>query len=48
MYFCSKIKVSLAKSLFGLVKKPSPFVYVGENRINEVGDILRSTSSKKH
>lgn len=47
MYFCSKIKVSLAKSLFGLVKKPSPFVYVGENRINEVGDILRSTSSKK-
>ncbi|WP_229625680.1 iron-containing alcohol dehydrogenase [Vibrio parahaemolyticus] len=47
MYFFSKIKVSLAKSLFGLVKKPSPFVYVGENRINEVGDILRSTSSKK-
>jgi len=47
MYFGSKLKVSIAKSLFGLVEKPSPFVYVGENRVNEVGNILRSASSKK-
>ncbi len=47
MYLSSKIKVSVAKPFFSLVSKPSPFVYVGENRINEAANILCSCSAKK-
>ncbi len=47
MYVVEKTKVKVAKQVLGLIKKPTPVVYIGSGKVNEMGEILKYNNSKK-